>query len=393
MGAAASFSSSGKEEQSIFLSPEITSFAQVLVSDPSARQVFVKYIKNGTWVSKFPMEQFDVDLLGGSVKNSSVRLSGRRDSNSLIPSSSPPEKSFMRMSFEQSNKTTGSVNTVLTSTSRQSADFSGKSPTQVGALSPKNVVTPPAYSDSYAESIFGKEEMTAVMFVSIFPYFLDSTLYKNWTLKESNLSGKSDSGSVDESEDQYDKELELGLQLTSARQEGRAHQLVLGAAAYFDADHLQTMLENKQWLHRVSHVVDKSVLAVTISDAKAEGFPVVYSNAAFQKMTGYSSADVLGKPLAFLQGAESSPIEVSRIQRALKSKKSIRSELVNYKKNGKTFKNMLILQPVFDHLNEFCFVLTVQCDMTENTSGAFSAETIRWIQDLLSLIPYMLVKQ
>lgn len=387
MGVAASFSSSGKDESSIFLSSDIVSFAQVLVSDPSARKVFVKYIKNGTWVSKFPMEQIDVDLLGGSVKNTSRRLSGHHDS--LIPGTSPPEKSVIRMSFEQSNKTSGSINTVLTASSR--GDNSGKSPSSGGGcMSPHNIGTPPAaFSESYAESCFSKEEMTAVMFVSIFPYFQDSNLYKSWQLKESSTSAKSDSGSIDEDdEEQFDKDL---LALPSARQEGRAHQLVLGAAAYFDADQLVTMLENKHWMHLVSHVVDKSAIAVTISDAKKEGFPILYSNAAFQRLSGYTASEVSGKSISFLQGAESSPFEVSRIQRALKSRKSVRSDIVNYKKNGKIFKNMMIVQPVFDHLNEFSFVLSVQCDMTEN--AVCSAEMIRLIEDLLSLIPYMLVKQ
>jgi len=141
----------------------------------------------------------------------------------------------------------------------------------------------------------------------------------------------------------------------------------------------------------VCHVVDKAGVSVTISDAKADGFPIIYSNTAFQKLSGYSSTEVIGKNFAFLQGAESSTIEVNRIQRALKSRKSIRSEIINYKKNGKTFKNMLILQPVFDHLNGFCFVISIQCDITERSD--FNQGAIKQIQDLLALMPYMLVKQ
>jgi len=229
------------------------------------------------------------------------------------------------------------------------------------------------------------------MFVSIFPYFLDSSVYRNWQMRDSSMSSKSlDSGDIEDTEDQYEKDPEL-KHLNHARQEGRAHQLVLGAAAFFDADHLQTMLESKQWMHLVSHVIDKSSISVTIANAKAPGFPIVYSNYSFQKLTGYSAFEVSGKSATFLHGPESSTIEVNRIQRALKAKKSLRSEIICYKKNGKTFKNMLIMQPIFNHLNEFSYVLEIQCDITEN--GSLGIETVRGIEDLLSLVPYMLVKQ
>jgi len=48
-------------------------------------------------------------------------------------------------------------------------------------------------------------------------------------------------------------------------------------------------------------VFESVVNGVTIADATAEDLPLVYVNPAFEKMTGYSSDEVLGRNCRFLQ--------------------------------------------------------------------------------------------
>jgi len=54
-------------------------------------------------------------------------------------------------------------------------------------------------------------------------------------------------------------------------------------------------------------VFESVVNGVTIADATAEDLPLVYVNPAFEKMTGYSSDEVLGRNCRFLQQGKTRP--------------------------------------------------------------------------------------
>lgn len=103
---------------------------------------------------------------------------------------------------------------------------------------------------------------------------------------------------------------------------------------------------------------------ISISDARQPEMPLVYVNAAFERMTGYSAEQVLGLNCRFLQGDDALQGEVDKIRRALATGGSCIVTLRNYRRNGKLFYNELSLSPVRDEAGEVTHFIGIQKDVT-----------------------------
>lgn len=91
--------------------------------------------------------------------------------------------------------------------------------------------------------------------------------------------------------------------------------------------------------------IDRSIV---ISDPSQKDCPMVYISNEFSRHTGYSVRESLGKNCRFLQGPETDENDIQQIKLALKLKKRITIDILNYKKNGEKFWNRLRIIPIFD---------------------------------------------
>jgi PAS domain S-box-containing protein len=96
----------------------------------------------------------------------------------------------------------------------------------------------------------------------------------------------------------------------------------------------------------LSKAVENAREGITITDATQPGNPLIYVNAGFTKMTGYSSAESLGRNCRFLQGPGTDPKTVKQLRDAIQNGSALQVELLNYKKNSAAFWNKLSLTPV-----------------------------------------------
>ncbi len=64
------------------------------------------------------------------------------------------------------------------------------------------------------------------------------------------------------------------------------------------------------------------------------GWRIVYVNEAFTRMSSWSADEIIGKTLSTLYGEKTSSTEIDRIRAALEGGSSIRTEFINYHKNG-----------------------------------------------------------
>ena len=125
----------------------------------------------------------------------------------------------------------------------------------------------------------------------------------------------------------------------------------------------------------IRQVVDAAPEGVAICDARAPDQPVVYVNAAFEKMTGYDSAEVVGSNLRLLHGADEDQKALARQRDALQQGESTRVLLRNYRKNGELFWNELILQPLraadgtVTHLVVYCHDMTARLRQPDRPEG------------------------
>ena len=104
---------------------------------------------------------------------------------------------------------------------------------------------------------------------------------------------------------------------------------------------------------------------VTIADARLHDNPIIYANAGFQRLTGYSVEEVLGRNCRFLQGPDTDHDTLERLRLALHQKRACTVQLLNYRKDGTSFWNRLSITPVHDASGNVTHFIGVQSDVTE----------------------------
>nr|AML76685.1 putative LOV domain-containing protein [Tellima breviflora] len=113
-----------------------------------------------------------------------------------------------------------------------------------------------------------------------------------------------------------------------------------------------------------------------VSDATKPDFPILYASAGFFKMTGYTSKEVVGRNCRFLQGAGTNPEDVSKIREALQDGNTYCGRLLNYKKDGSPFWNLLTIAPIKDETGKILKFIGMQVEVSKHTEGA-KEKTVR----------------
>ncbi len=91
--------------------------------------------------------------------------------------------------------------------------------------------------------------------------------------------------------------------------------------------------------HRRATVLAAAVNGVVIADARKPGFPTVYANPGFTRLTGYTPEEIYGRPCSVLQADTTDPQAVEALRRALELKREARVTLLNRRKDGSHFWN------------------------------------------------------
>ena len=133
----------------------------------------------------------------------------------------------------------------------------------------------------------------------------------------------------------------------------------------------------------LTQILDGSVNGITLSDPDQDDNPIVYANKAFEKITGYSQEETVGRNCRFLQGQERDQVELQQIRDAIKNAKPVEVTLKNFRKNGELFYNRLSITPLFDNEGHLIYFLGVQYDVTEQV---LAQQEIKTLTDTLNTI-------
>lgn len=115
--------------------------------------------------------------------------------------------------------------------------------------------------------------------------------------------------------------------------------------------------------------------ALILCDLQQPDYPVVYVNDPFTYLTGYSQRDIIGRNCRFLQapggkvrkGTTRQHIDkdlVNSMRRSVEGNSELAVEVVNFKKNGQPFINLLAMIPICWDSTEPRFSVGFQAEKT-----------------------------
>lgn len=113
-----------------------------------------------------------------------------------------------------------------------------------------------------------------------------------------------------------------------------------------------------------SSAVRATRMPMLITDPRQDDNPIVFVNRAFSKLTGFDHDEIMGRNCRFLQGPDTDPAEVAKLRDAIAVRTPVEIELLNYRKDGTTFWNRLLVSPVFDGDGEIAYFFASQFDVT-----------------------------
>ncbi len=129
-------------------------------------------------------------------------------------------------------------------------------------------------------------------------------------------------------------------------------------------------------LKLLESVITNTTDGIVITDTGDENneLKIIYVNNAYEKMTGYSREEVIGKNPRILQGPQTDKNVLKRIKNSLNKYEPCEIEIINYKKNGEAFWTDISLAPVSDSKGNYKHWIGIKRDITEKRKQLFEIE-------------------
>jgi PAS domain S-box-containing protein len=114
----------------------------------------------------------------------------------------------------------------------------------------------------------------------------------------------------------------------------------------------------------LERAVTASTNSIVITDPNQPDAPLVYVNPAFERTTGYTAEEALGRNCRFLQGEDREQPALDGLRAAVRGGQHCTAVLRNYRKDGTLFWNELSIYPVLDEEGGVANFVGVQNDVT-----------------------------
>jgi diguanylate cyclase (GGDEF)-like protein/PAS domain S-box-containing protein len=109
--------------------------------------------------------------------------------------------------------------------------------------------------------------------------------------------------------------------------------------------------------------IESSTGAIVVTEAH-DGHPTVYVNPAFERMTGYSPAEILGRSPRILYATDLDQHGVQEIRNAIREQRDAHAVMRCYRKDGTMFWNDMTVSPVRDEDWKVTHFVSIQHDIT-----------------------------
>ena len=120
--------------------------------------------------------------------------------------------------------------------------------------------------------------------------------------------------------------------------------------------------------------------AFVVCDLTQHDVPIVYCSDVFERLTGYTRHEILGRNCRFLQapdGAVKAGVKrkyvddesVLLLKKKVNKRKEIQTSLINYRKGGQPFMNLLTMIPIQMEDGVLKYYVGLQVDLVEQPSS------------------------
>ena len=127
-------------------------------------------------------------------------------------------------------------------------------------------------------------------------------------------------------------------------------------------------------------IISNATDGIVICDMRLPGAPIIFSNPAFSRITGYSQEEVLGWNCNFLQRTDTAQANRALIRAAISKREPLRTLMRNYRRDGTLFWNELGLYPLSDAQGGEHYYASTQRDVTQ---AVLNEEALRSTRDEL----------
>lgn len=112
-----------------------------------------------------------------------------------------------------------------------------------------------------------------------------------------------------------------------------------------------------------------SPIAMVVSNPRLPDNPIEIVNAAFCELTGYAAKEIVGRNCRFLAGESTEPWVSHEIRDALRERRPVLVDILNYRRDGTPFRNGVMITPLFDPQGGLAWFLGSQVDLGEPSAG------------------------
>ena len=132
--------------------------------------------------------------------------------------------------------------------------------------------------------------------------------------------------------------------------------------------------------------VGASPLAMVVSNPHRPDNPIEVANPAFCDLTGYSEGEIVGRNCRFLAGASTEPWVTEQIRGAIRDRRPVLVDILNYRSDGTPFRNGVMITPLFDPEGGLAWFLGSQVDLGQPSADRLSGRRARAVA-LISELP------
>ncbi|KAI9775373.1 MAG: hypothetical protein M1835_005848 [Candelina submexicana] len=101
-----------------------------------------------------------------------------------------------------------------------------------------------------------------------------------------------------------------------------------------------------------------------LSDPSLKDNPIVYASEEFYRTTQYGKDYVIGRNCRFLQGPKSDKYSAARLTQATAQGHQICETVLNYRRDGSPFLNLLLIAPLYDNKGAVRYFIGAQIEVT-----------------------------